>query len=117
MAISEQRLKELRELILAGKEKAFYFWPEWRSDIRPAVLTLDHKECQQCKRRGRYRRGYIVHHIKHLKDAPELALSIYAPDGSRQLETVCKACHEEYHPESLPKYKPHAQPITSERWD
>lgn len=117
MAISEQRLKELRELIAAGNEKAFYFWHEWRFDVRPAVLDLDRRECQQCKRRGRYRRGYIVHHIKHLKDAPELALSVYAPDGSRQLETVCKSCHEEYHPESLQKYKPHAQPITSERWD
>ena len=117
MAISEYRLRQLRELIDVGNEQQFYFWHEWRYDVRPYVLDLDHHECQQCKRRGRFRRGYIVHHIKHLKDAPELALSVYAPDGSRQLETVCKRCHEEYHPENLPKYKPRAQPVTLERWD
>lgn len=117
MAISSTRLAQLKALIEAGNEHAFYFWPEWRDNVRPAVLDLDHKECQPCRRRGRYRRATIVHHIRHLKDAPELALSIYAPDGSRNLEAVCKRCHEELHPESLPKYKPRAQPITFERWD
>lgn len=117
MAITVRQLAQLRALIESGNEQAFYFWNEWRHGIRLAVLRLDNYECQACKRKGRYHRATIVHHIRHLKDAPELALSIYAPDGSRNLEAVCKRCHEELHPESLPKYKPLARPITSERWD
>lgn len=79
---------------------------------------MDHYECQICKARGRYSSGSIVHHVKHLRERPDLALSVYDPDtGERQLVTVCKACHEEEHPESLRRCAPAAEPITMERWD
>ena len=121
--ISPTRLDRLRRLIDAGQEARFYWWPEWADPdpargTRAAVLKMDNYECQICKARGRYSRGTIVHHVKHLRERPDLALSIFDPDtGERQLVTVCKACHEAEHPESLRRCEPSAEPITTERWD
>lgn len=71
-----------------------------------------------CKARGRYRRGSIVHHVKHLRDRPDLALSIWDPEtGERQLLTVCKWCHEAEHPEALTPQRPKKEPVTQERWE
>ena len=53
MGIPDMRLAELRGLLEAGREHEFYSWPEWRR-LRSDVLTLDNRECQECKRRGRY---------------------------------------------------------------
>lgn len=115
--ISGARLAELAALLAAGQEYKFYSWPEWRS-LRAEVLRLDHYECQHCKAAGRYSRGYIVHHVKHLRERPDLALSVVDPDtGQRQLETLCKHCHELEHPESQRQFRPQALPITAERWD
>ena len=86
--------------------------------MRATVLRLDHYECQRCRAHGRYRRAEIVHHVKHLKDKPDLALSLYDPDtGERQLMSVCKRCHEELHPESQRQFVLKKQLITAERWD
>ena len=119
MAITQRRLHQLIELIQQGREHEFYLWPEWRNEIygiRAKVLKLDHYECQVCRRKGRFKRATIVHHVKHLKDRPDLALSIY--DGKeRQLESVCKSCHEDLHPESQRRYSPSLPPLTEERWD
>lgn len=115
--ISGARLAELAALLAAGQEYKFYSWPKWRS-LRAEVLRLDHYECQHCKAAGRYSRGYIVHHVKHLRERPDLALSVVDPDtGQRQLETLCKHCHELEHPESQRQFQPQAPPITAERWD
>ena len=115
--ISAYRLQQLIKLIAAGAEAAFYSWPEWKS-LRLEVLKMDRNECQMCKRKGRYRRGNIVHHVKHLRDRPDLALSVYDPDtNERQLVTVCKSCHELEHPESMRQNAPKAAPLTEERWD
>lgn len=117
--ISDYRLAQLRLLIAQGREHEFYTWPEWRGEpegIRAQVLRLDHWECQCCKRKGKYRKAVIVHHVKHLKQRPDLALSIF--DGEeRQLESVCRDCHKDYHPESQRQYVPKAPPLTEERWD
>ena len=115
--ISGARLAELAALLAAGQEYKFYSWPEWRA-LRPEVLRLDRCECQHCKAAGRYRKGYIVHHVKHLRERPDLALSVFDPDtGQRQLETLCKQCHEQEHPESQRQFRPKALPVTAERWD
>jgi len=118
--ISPTRLEQLRALISTGNEASFYQWGAWAGPdgIRQAVLKLDRYECQLCKARGRYSRGTIVHHVKHLRDRPDLALSLYDPDtGERQLITVCKACHEAEHPESLRQTAAPKPPLTPERWD
>lgn len=116
--ISTARLEQLRELIAKGEEYKFYSWGEWRT-LRREVLRLDRYECQRCKKmRRRYSKAKIVHHIKHLKDRPDLALSVWDEDtGERQLESVCKRCHEELHPEGQRQYTPAAPPLTVERWD
>lgn len=115
--ISPARLAQLVALISSGQEAKFYSWPEWRV-LRLDVLRLDHFECQRCKARGRFRKGRIVHHVKHLRDRPDLALSVFDPDtGGRQLETLCKSCHEAEHPESQRQYAPKSPPLTVERWD
>lgn len=115
--ISQWRLQQLVALLAAGKEAQFYSWPEWK-ELRPYVLEkLDHSECQICKAKGRYRKATIVHHVKHLRERPDLALSIW--DGEkRQLLSVCKQCHEDEHPEAFRQNaKAKAPPITEERWD
>lgn len=115
MAISQIMLKQLIALIASDQEYRFYSWSCWLR-TREEVLKLDHYECQRCKTRGRYSRAVLVHHVKHLKDRPDLALSIW--DGEeRQLVSVCKKCHEELHPESQRQYKPLTKPVTEERWD
>lgn len=114
--ISKTRLNRLLNLIKSGNEHEFYTWTEWQK-IRLSVLQIDHYECQVCKeKRRRYKRAVIVHHIKHLKDRPDLALSIWDGD-ERQLISVCKRCHEELHPESQRRFVPRNEPITKERWD
>lgn len=117
--ISEIRLKQLVRLIAQGKEAQFYDWPEWDAR-RCDALRIDRNECCLCRtRKHRYRRAVLVHHVKHLRDRPDLALSLYDPDtGERQLVSLCRPCHEDEHPErrwrqsSVPK-----APVTAERWD
>lgn len=116
--ITKTRLAQLERLIKEGREAEFYGWPEW-DETRQKVLTLDSHECTRCKARGRYTPAALVHHVHHLKDRPDLALSIWTPDGDRQLVSLCRPCHELEHPERL---KPAWQskldnPLTVERWD
>lgn len=112
------KLKQLINLINAGNEHEFYTWTEWIK-MRQDVLKLDHYECQRCRKiKHKYRKAKIVHHVKHLKDCPNLALSIWDEEsGERQLISVCKQCHEELHPESQRQFKNIREPITKERWD
>jgi 5-methylcytosine-specific restriction endonuclease McrA len=115
--ISQNQLLLLNKHIDNDTASKFYSWHSWQ-DLRLEVLRLDNYECQRCKAAGRYRRGEIIHHVKHLKDRPDLAMSIFDPStGERQLITVCKQCHEELHPESLKAEIVPAEPLTLERWD
>ena len=111
------QVEKLQQLIDEGKTDNFYQWGIWKG-MREQVMKHDHYECQMCKAKGRYRKGVIVHHVKHLKDRPDLALSMW--DGEeRQLITVCKQCHEELHPESQRQYIA-SEPkefANEERWD
>lgn len=96
-----------------GHELEFYTSYAWKLK-RQEVLALDHYECQLCRQRGKYTPAAMVHHVKHLKDRPDLALSIW--DGKdRQLISLCNACHEEQHPDRLKRKKPEKQ-LTPERW-
>lgn len=118
MSISPARLQQLQAMIAAGTSDSFYDWPEW-DRTRADVLRFDCGECQLCKARHRYRKAVIVHHVKHLRDRPDLALSVFDPDtAERQLVSLCRACHEEQHPErGLKKYPSGPPPLTVERWD
>ncbi len=115
--IEPSELARLTELLAAGREIVWYNSAAW-SHKRAEVLRIDHYECQRCRARGRYRKAALVHHVKHLRDRPDLALSIFDPDtGERQLVSVCRSCHEELYPESMRPFTPREKPLTAERWD
>ena len=117
--ISKTRLAQLQRLIETGRESAFYHWPEWE-EVRRQVTLLDKGECVKCRQRGRYSPAAVVHHVKHLTDRPDLALSIFDPDTKeRQLISLCRPCHELEHPERLRPAWTEKQnnPLTVERWD
>ena len=117
MAISQMFLKRLIALIASGQEYRFYSWSCWLH-TRAEVLKLDHYECQRCKAKGRYSRAVLVHHVKHLKDRPDLALSIYDEDtGERQLVSLCFECHRAEHPEMQHAHPSKPRFSTRERWD
>lgn len=118
-AISAMRLRQLSALIAVGKEASFYDWPEW-DERRREVFAMDHNECVRCRDlRHRVRRAQLVHHVKHLRDRPDLALSVVDPDtGERQLVSLCRPCHEDVHPErGWRRESPARAPLTAERWD
>lgn len=113
------QLIRLRKLIEDGCEERFYSWQVWRRLSHTVRTRIDRNECQACKRRGKYAPAEIVHHVKHLRDRPDLALSIFDPEnGERQLLSLCRACHEMEHPERLHLAQgAAAEPLTEERWD
>lgn len=98
---------------------AFYTSSQWYHK-RDEILAMDHYECVICRSRGRYTPAVLVHHVNHLKDRPDLALSTYYFDENgnrhRQLVSVCRACHETVcHPDRIKKKKK-KKPLTPERW-
>ena len=114
--MTPEKLARLTAMLAAGRENVWYNSGDWQA-VRDAVKRIDH-ECIICKAAGRHSATRYVHHVKHLRDRPDLALSIYDPDtGERQLICVCKQCHELLHPESQRQYRPHVTPVTFERWD
>lgn len=117
--ISKRRLRQLEALIESGQVERFYSWPEWDA-MRKQVRALDKFECALCKARGRYSPAEVVHHVKHVQDRPDLALSVFDPDThERQLVSLCRACHEAQHPERLcsPWSASDKPQLTAERWD
>lgn len=60
-----------------------------------------------CRKKGRYKRATTVHHLKHLRDVPELALT------DSNLISLCEECHEVMHPE---KHKRKNGYENKERW-
>lgn len=88
----------------------FYKTPEWRRK-RKEILKRDSNECQRCKSMGRYSKGRIVHHVKHLDARPDLGFE------DSNLLTVCEECHNWLHPEkSITPQMARRQSITVERW-
>lgn len=108
MDISEL-VKWINSLIKDNNIKAFYNSALWEH-IRAEALERDNNECQKCKDRGKYSAANCVHHKKHVKKHPELALSI------DNLMSLCNSCHDEEHPEKLRKNKSKPRFINEERW-
>lgn len=74
----------------------FYDSAAW-SRIRARRLRYDKYQCQECRKYGRLIEATEVHHIKHLEDAPELALDF------NNLVSLCHKCHNKQHPEKTAK--------------
>ncbi len=105
-----QLRKGLLKAIKQGNTRKFYKSKEWRHK-RQVILQRDNKECQKCKRRGGYSKAETVHHIKHLKNHPELALT------DSNLESLCNKCHNEEHPEKLQTTTTKKKIVIEERWE
>lgn len=86
--------------------KAFYHTTKWKHK-RKEILKRDHNSCQMCRQKGKYSRATTVHHKKHLKDIPELALT------DDNLISLCGECHEYMHPE---KHRKKIGYRNEERW-
>ena len=117
--MTTRQLEILQGLIDAGEEAKFYSWKSWEHLADYVKTRLDNSECQACKARGKYAPAVLVHHVKHLRDRPDLTLSVFDPDTKeRQLISLCRACHEAEHPERMrPARGPADTPLTEERWD
>lgn len=100
-------VKWIISLIQHNNIKAFYNSGVWLSK-RAEALDRDNNECQKCKARGGFSPANCVHHKKHVKKHPELALDL------ENLNSLCNSCHDEEHPEKL-KYKVKIQ-LNEERW-
>ena len=91
---------EITRLIADDRLDLFYNSRYWRR-LSHDVMLSQNNECQLCKARGRYSPARIVHHVKRLKDRPDLAYSRYYVDENgikqRQLLALCFACHENEH--------------------
>ena len=86
--------------------KAFYHTTQWKHK-RKMILKRDHNACRRCRETGRYKPAVTVHHIRHLRDVPELALT------DSNLISLCTECHEAMHPE---KHKRKSGYMNQERW-
>ena len=120
----------IRKLIERDELWRFYKTGEWRR-LKEAVLREAHHECAECKRLGKITRYDVgedgqkrilstVHHVMHVRDHPELALSRQYPGGDGRMHAnllpVCKACHNKLHPEKRRNGKKPEGFMNEERW-
>ena len=82
--------KDHIEKIKNGDTQTFYMSYAWRKK-RLEILDRDNNECQRCKEEGKFSPADTVHHIKELKDYPELGLT------DSNLICLCHNCHNEIH--------------------
>ncbi|WP_461614362.1 HNH endonuclease [Clostridium sp. Marseille-QA1073] len=103
--------KEIIDALKRGDTKQFYRSKEWRKK-RKDIIKRDNNECQECKKNGRLSNAECVHHIEHLKDRIDLALT------DSNLMCVCYNCHETvFHPEKMEEYKKTERFKNKERWE
>ena len=114
---SQELTAWIRDLESHGKVYKFYKSKEWL-ELRQKILEENHFECAKCKSKGRIKRAVTVHHVNHVHDRPDLALSRTYVDTlgveRNNLEPLCARCHNEEHGRYgfISKNKP----LTKERW-
>jgi len=119
-------LQTIKRLIKEDKLVKFYQCKAWRgkNGLRYEALKRDNYECQECKRKGKVttlnqdkvddkeeekKVKLEVHHIKEVKEFPELALNL------ENLKTVCVDCHNKEH-KRLDKFIKKKKFWNDERW-
>lgn len=91
-------LLRLKKWISEGDTQPFYITTEWRK-ARLKAMELWHFECYRCryiKQPSELSEATMVHHVKPVKDYPELALSLFITENGRsviQLMPLCFNCH------------------------
>jgi len=93
----------LIDLIAKGRIEQFYHRSDWKA-LKKDVFKKQHFECQECLKDNILTIVDLecpCHHVKELKDFPELALSeIYIDElGNKQrnLLALCFKCHNKIH--------------------
>jgi 5-methylcytosine-specific restriction endonuclease McrA len=87
-----------RMVSAVGWQEEFYKSARWLHK-REQILRRDKYLCTECRRYGRRDRDGLpvqavtVHHIEPLELAPERKLD------DKNLQSLCKACHNRKHPE------------------
>ena len=116
----------IRSLIQKDELWRFYKSKEWIA-LKNKIPKENHYECAECRKHGVITRhddgGRLlstVHHVCHVRDHPELALSEWYKDYStgkleRNLIPVCKACHNKLHPEKIKRVN-QDKFVNDERW-
>ena len=104
--------------------KAFYNSSNWKRK-REDILDRDCHECQDCRKRlrdavkekkrlrgedAKIRTATEVHHIKELKERPELALD------DDNLISLCTQCHNIRHGRNPKRFVRKKKPVSVERW-
>lgn len=128
MMVTEQWI---RELIGRGELWKFYKSKDWKK-LKAQVLRDHHYECSECRKLGKITRYDIsedgtkrklstVHHVCHVRDHPELAMSRWYKDYEtgemrENLIPVCKACHNKLHPEKQKRQARTEGFTNEERW-
>ena len=112
----------INECRTTNKMWRFYKCKEWLQ-LRQEVLEDEHYECINCRDKyGVITRATTVHHVNHVLNRPDLALSRYYIDdeGNEQLNLMplCGRCHNEVHPEKANKIKSYNKhkPLNDEKW-
>lgn len=82
--------EQIRQLITEGRLEEFYNSKGWRR-LSHRIIHEAHYECRMCREQHRLTRAVLAHHVKHLRDYPELA---YEPSN---LMPLCYDCHERIH--------------------
>lgn len=107
---------QIVQLIKTDNLKQFYNDRYWRK-LSHAIIAENHNECYLCKQQGKYKRAILVHHVRHLREHPELAYScfFFDEDGKHiQLMPLCYNCHERIHERGI--YVINHGFINDERW-
>lgn len=111
----EQVKRWITKLIENNNLHEFYTSQTWLN-TRGEVLKEHKYECQDCRSRGYYTKANHVHHVRYVKNHPELALSktyIYQGKEYKNLIPLCHNCHEQRHSY---RHKEKKEPLTVERW-
>ena len=123
--------KWIKELIKTNELWKFYKTKEWIR-LKKSILREHHYECAECRKNGIITRYDInkdgerklistVHHVCHVRQRPDLALSRTYKDyvtGEElpNLIPVCKACHNKLHPEKIFRETQSDHFMNTERW-
>lgn len=89
----------LKILISSGQTSKFYKSKAWQKLSRQ-VIKENHGECFLCRQRKKLNKAVLVHHVRPLKQHPELAYSRTYTDSDGehiQLMPLCWDCHERIH--------------------
>ena len=118
----------IRQLIKEDRLYKFYKSKDWIK-LKTEILRDAHYECAVCRQHGKITRYDVdfmtgekklistVHHVMHVREHPELAMSrTFRDPATGEIKTnllpVCKSCHNKLHPEKFKSKQKQAKPLT-----